>query len=101
MSLRPEDLLTHSDDNSFRTKLTGMSLNTKSGVSRGVKIRRSQYELTFNVGRRLLRRLPTDVKKLVKAISNIHTARKGFFIKRNFLHCNLAFFRYELSNGRT
>ena len=39
MSLRPEDLLTHSDDNSLRTKLTGMSLNTKSGVSHGVKIR--------------------------------------------------------------
>ena len=69
MSLRPEDLLTHSDDNSFRTKLTGMSLNTKSGVSRGVKIRRSQYELTFNVGRRLLRRLPTDVKNLLKQLA--------------------------------
>ena len=62
MSLRPEDLLTHNDDNSFRTKLTGMSLNAKSGVSRGVKIRRSQCEFTFQ-------RLPTDVKNLSKQLA--------------------------------
>ena len=38
-----------------------MSLNTKSGVSRGVKIRRSQCEFT-------LQRLPTGVKNWSKQL---------------------------------
>ena len=46
-----------------------MSLNAKSGVSRGVKIRQSQCEFTFTVGRRLLRQLPTDVKNLLKQLA--------------------------------